>query len=238
VVCLSAGEERRLLALPDLVHELGHNAWNKAPVELAGDLFNTIREAVGRIPDSAVPVEWDAQEFRDEAFYAWQESWLEELACDLIATYAMGPSFAWQHLRLWAMTADGRSPLRLDLAAVHPPDEARMSAVQFALARLKSAGVPLDASHLSWQSVTAGTSTPEEGEIYQAVFSPQLLEAIADQILNACKTLALTAFAPTGQKGSIPRLVSDAWAMALTAPREYAVWEETQMERLWKELLD
>lgn len=60
----------------------------------------------------------------------WETKWSEDLACDLIGTYLVGPAYAWSNMKICAVSG-GLNNIFSNTKhfSDHPPDEARMRCI-------------------------------------------------------------------------------------------------------------
>jgi hypothetical protein len=101
-ICVPATEDRCLLGLPDLFHELGHLLLLRHEPQLVGDFHQNLEDyIVGEL--RRVDTGQRAPEYRQlyvELFSQWRDAWFQEFVCDMVATFLIGPAFGWQHIRL------------------------------------------------------------------------------------------------------------------------------------------
>lgn len=233
VVALPCGEQNRLLGIPDLCHELGHTVYAREDERLAGNFLNELkghlREAVRT---TAPPEGFEPDDYFTDVIFAWQEGWLQEFVCDLIATYLVGPAFPRQHARLRAMTQPPSPMFELKLLAWHPADDARMQAC---LLLLDAAGFAEQAKALRalWGEM-ATASGDGKPELYEVVYPEELLQHLVQTVVVACRDLGLRAYDPgLDPQSDIPRLANDAWDRLQASPEEYESWEQQTLKSLW-----
>jgi hypothetical protein len=236
VIALPCGEERRLLGIPDLCHELGHTAYSNDDSKFVGEFLIELQSDLMKLVDaSADPARWNSAARLTDVFYIWQEGWLQEFVCDLIATYLTGPAFPRQHARLRGVMQPPRSPFyALDLGASHPADDARMQA---SLSLLTQIGFETEAAELGdiWGEMIKFTKeSPPEG--YDSIYSPQVLHKLAARVTQGCQDVGLRQLDPTADPAQdIPALTNEAWVQILRDPDSYGQWEEETLARLWQE---
>ena len=231
VIAAPIGEERRLLGIPDLCHELGHTVFAELSKVLAGnllkDLKSHLRSYIG-LEQEFLPKVEDI----NDVYYCWQKSWLQEFICDLIATYLVGPAFPRQHARLRAMRQPKWTVYLCDLDKDHPADNARMEAC---LHLIDDAGFGVEAEELRgmWKEMV----TDHKREIEYEVFYPSnLLLQLVPLVVEGCKKRGLRPYDPDADPDfDIPRLTNVAWERFEREPNTYRQWEEEAVGRLWSE---
>lgn len=233
VIAIPCGEERRLLGVPDLCHEIGHSVYWRADRELVGDFPRVLRDHLGAALDpQAQPPDWSSRPRLTEVFLTWAEAWLQEFVCDLVATYLLGPAYLWQHARLRTLAAPSSSLFALELGASHPADDARMRAC---LALLRRSGSEAEASEIEarWAEVIAlaGESAPPG---YEVAYGESLLGELVERVIAGCGGIGLRALDPYAEPGEdLPQLVNEAWRRLLAEPEAYEEWERSTLADLW-----
>jgi hypothetical protein len=233
VVALPCGEQNRLLGIADLCHELGHTVYARADERLAGDFLNELKRHLRKaVMTAKAPEGFDPVDYFTDVIFAWQEAWLQEFVCDLIATYLVGPAFPRQHARLRAMTQPPSPMFELKLHASHPADDARMQAC---LMLIGDAGFQDQANELQalWGEM-ATASGDGKPELYEVIYPPELLQHLVRTVVVGCKDLGLRAYNPDlDPRSDIPRLTNDAWDRVQAFPEDYAAWEQQTLNDLW-----
>jgi hypothetical protein len=233
VIALPSGEQNRLLGIPDLCHELGHTVYARDDERLAGNFLKELRKHLREaMPTTAPPNDLDPDDYFTDVIFAWQEGWLQEFVCDLIATYLVGPAFPRQHARLRAMTQPPSPMFELKLLAWHPADDARMQAC---LLLLDDAGFTdqSDVLRALWGEM-ATASGDGKPDLYEVVYPPELLGHLVQTVVTACRDLGLRAYDPDlDPESDIPRLTNEAWDRLQSSPHDYAAWEQQTLKNLW-----
>jgi hypothetical protein len=233
-----AGEAGQMLALPDLVHELGHLLL----LEQAGEvLTDFIREILGPYTQS-LPNSGAVSGSLLHRQYAL--SWAAEFFADAIATYICGPSYGWQHIRLNAQSgalaaqsltnpwlpAEPSSAPQTDR---HPSDTARKDVIAIVLRRGGHADAA-DALEARWAAVTAGAGRAPE--TYRVTYPAALLEGLCGLTADWCDANDVVAFSEKG-RGSVVDQIDVAWRLQLEDPVAYSKTEAGSVTAL-KECLD
>lgn len=223
VILIHPGEEQRLLGLPDLAHELAHFLVEDPRIGVWGDLAEAIDEHVRTLP---VFVNYNAQHVRD----AWKR-WRVELACDMAATFMVGPAYGWQHLRL--SCGEQRTLFEpVPPAAGHPADAARMRAICLTLETMELSD---SAERLSVLFSELGAAMEQKaGGDYKWAYPDAVLVRLADTVSRALVEVGMVAWRPgTHTEGHVPALLNQAWDQFHENPDDYLDWERAALERLW-----
>jgi hypothetical protein len=229
VICCPVGEERRLLGIADLCHELGHTVIDQDRTALMGDfmtvLFAYVRRSIINPPPT---LRRPAHEFFEDVLDSWRQ-WFHEFACDLVAVYLVGPAFCWQHLRLAAMNERAKSLFEPLVGEIHPADDARFNV---AAAGLRQIGFEADAATLAshWHGLTTALAQQPRPE-YEHVYPDELVEAIAERVTAGCRALGLRAYDPTANPDAdVAVLTNRAWVELRAHPRDYEEWEREALD--------
>jgi hypothetical protein len=231
VIAAPIGEERRLLGIPDLCHELGHTVFANHAKVLAGNMLNDLAAHLQSYKGIEHKFMTDVDDV-DDVYYSWQRSWLQEFICDLIATYMVGPAFPRQHVRLRAMRQPPWTVYQCDLDKDHPADNARMEAC---LHLIDDAGFGSEADELRgmWKEMIIDERRPIEYEVF---YPSQLLLQLVRLVVEGCKKRGLRPYDPEADPDfDIPRLTNVAWDHFEREPDSYRQWEEESVARLWAE---
>lgn len=227
VVKVPAVEDTSLLALPDLVHELGHILLLKERPKLVGDFVKVVADYVSEQQTAA-----GQTPLSPHLFEQWRGPWLQELVCDMIAAYVCGPSFGEQHIRL----ISGLPSRAFRGGQTHPPDEARARGASFVLRTMgheqkADALIDLIARYLP----TTGERRPKD---YDRTMPDQLLEALAQRVVAGCSQLGIRRFdAPeVSRPEDIVGAITEAWQRFRTAPAGFAAWQRGRLGLLWRQL--
>jgi len=237
IVGIPVSEEHGLLSMPDLFHELSHILLAHKRRELVGDfetkLSRYFTEERRRVEREGRAPQYEALYDRVESL--WKDYWLSEYISDMVATYWVGPAYGWAHLRLCmgSLTDEVFRPGPDDALSTHPSDESRYRAI---VAILQQGTQMKDTNELReyWQSyvMLTGHTPPVD---YDLCYPQPLLDALGDQITQACKDLGLRSFAEQleGQEDvNIPRLLNAAWRQFGTQPETYPLWEQDEMRKV------
>jgi hypothetical protein len=234
IIAAPCNEEKRLLVLGDLCHELGHTAYHMDDLKMVDDfpigLYQHLKKKLSSpcIPDGRNP-----NDYLTQVIYRWLHSWLQEFVCDLIATYLIGPAFLRQHVRLRAMMQPASKIFNVDLNTSHPADHARATAC---LLQLRKLGFETETERLQDMWGELVTSSGEaRSELFDVVYPEALLELLAQSVIDGCASIGLRPYDPEADLATdIPRLVNEAWVKLEEAPGDYQEWEQETLEALWQ----
>jgi hypothetical protein len=219
LIAVPANEHERLLAIGDLAHELGHLAFAKHGALLVGDTLQRVSAYV----KLAVVSSHDPAEFAFQANTCWRE-WIQEFVCDAFAAYLTGPAFAFQNLRLCCLRGALEGVFDVHQGRAHPADDARMRVALHMLGVLGLGQVAGDVQ-MRWEEALALVGAAPRGE-YDLMLPNALLEAVAQNVHDACKQLGLRAYDPSVSGDcDVARLANEAWERLLSDPPSYETWE-------------
>lgn len=234
IIAAPSNEEKRLLGLGDLCHELGHTAYTIDDRKMVDDFPIALGQHLQEHLDSPhIPDGRDSNDYLTQVFYRWQESWLQEFVCDLIASYLVGPAFLRQHARLRAMAQPNSPIFSVKLKPSHPADQARATACLIQLRQLRFED---HAERLQdvWGELVTNSGEARPG-LYDVLYPEGLLELLAQSVIDGCRSVGLRPYDPDADPATdIPRLVNEAWAVLEAAPGDYRKWEEAALKDLWK----
>jgi hypothetical protein len=238
LIFVPLAESHFLLHLADLYHEMAHlllveeNDPKVAPIqERLGAVVGEILEQLNE--DSIVNNASRAPKAYGQYFatwqYCWARSWGVEFFCDLFATCALGPAFAWSHLHLSAVM--GQNPFQLALTApiTHPSDCSRMEAM---LSVLSKTGFEKEAAQVEerWTELLETSSYRNTTE-HSRCFSTKVINKLADETIKAYEEIGCR-FRRDTIGGRIGDLLNSAWESFWKDPDLYSTWERQAIEDL------
>lgn len=173
IIALPFGEENNLLNLPDLYHEIGHLIYQQYPNIVETNfiplLQTYIKQEIDRSYDEKTHEHYVP--FFSSKQKCWEEYWIEEFTCDMIATYLCGPAFAWANMKMSALS-NSNNAIYEDSPS-HPSDESRMRAVFMMLKKIDL--VPdCDEIIAIWEQFLHHTNNPKKPD-YKFIFPNHLL---------------------------------------------------------------
>lgn len=233
------GDIGGILGWPDLIHELGHLLLFAHP-ELLNDFtplvnrhFKNERDMLVDIGGSERDNQWLAL-----AQLKWGEkesgTWRVELAADSIATFFVGPSFGWQHVRLAANSGnDPYDPSPGQTVKDHPADQARLEGI---VSMVRILGLKKDAEDIAhrWSSLLRDGLYKQPPQGFQSFYPQPLLEALAQNLYDGCKNLGLRPFIDQEGRGNpgIVTTIDQAWRMFNSDPTRFKSFEQDAIGHL------
>lgn len=237
LICVPLAENRFLLQLPDLYHELGHSLLTfENDARLAGFQRKHVEAVDDALRYLAEELQKENTGLGPEAFKRYLSTWIGcwlswsiELFCDLFAVYTAGPAFAWAHLHLAAGVET--DPFRVPLfgATGHPADAARMTVLLHAMDRL---GFHEERAAVTnrWQEFLRLTDSGINAE-YRRCFPDTLLSQIEKRAFEGVLTLGCDLAAPD-MRGEGRKLLNEAWTRFWRSPADYVDWERQAVLQL------
>jgi hypothetical protein len=238
VVGMPIGDLEGILGWPDLLHELAHLLLAVWPGFLAAftplvtQYYQEQRDLLGDIGGSEHDNQWLAV-----AQIKWGEkqegTWRVEFAADLIATYLVGPSYGWQHVRLAANHGSDPYDPSPGQVADHPANQARLDAL---LAMLRLLGLSREAGQIQnrWSDMLAIEFYERQPQGYSLYYPQTLLEALAQAVFDGCRAHGLVPFTKhvDHTNPSLVMLIDRAWQAFNQEPDRYPAWEIEAIEGL------
>jgi hypothetical protein len=227
MIALPQDEEKYLLCLPDLYHEIAHLIFQFEDGEyFVGDFITKIKE--NYTSNTTTPIDFGLMH---EAINQWQSSWVEEFACDMIATYLVGPAYAWEHLKVCAIHSGDYNNTKL-IFNNHPYNEARMRAI-FKILELTGHSKEVVIIKKSWDHFLVIIQKIKP-TFYDAILPDELIEILTENVFKGCKNIALISYAEQLAKSTLPvsKVINDAWDYVRRYPEGFSKWEKTQIQLL------
>ena len=162
----------------------------------------------------------------------WKDRWTTELACDMIATFMVGPAFGCTHLRLCCSLDPDIFRPGFGESSTHPSGESRMRAIIRMLERigLNEDSKVIQEQWLKYVSVN-GSDKPIE---YDHCYPDKLIDSLAEIVYGGCMKIGLAPYKDqqaTSDDINLPTLLNEAWTVLLANPQGYATWESKQVKR-------
>jgi hypothetical protein len=226
-------EQHFLLALADLLHELGHlfylrhgHVIQQAFAPLLKLYITELKQrALDESSSKAVQRSFD---FLDQV---WQQRYVTEFSCDMFATYLVGQAYGWSHLRLVLATRTELYHPGFGEEALHPADEARMRAILITLEELGGTDDSCDISQ-KWEQFKEIVVDKSDGE-YEYCYPDRLLKGLAQEVIAACESLGLVPYTrQPDETYNLPSLLRKAWERFHLNPEDYDEWETKMTEAL------
>jgi hypothetical protein len=239
MIAIPQGEERHLLNLSDLYHEIGHLTYLQNEAFLVNHHINFMRETFEKLLD--IKKGRSKREYRKcvtEAITFWEDKWAEELACDLIGTFLVGPAYAWSNMKICAVSSGlnniySNSKIFRD----HPPDEARMRCI-FMMLELIGCADEVPIIKQVWERLLSVTHN-DKPQHYDVIFSEELLRSITENVHKGCNSIRLASYPKqmTSNTRPISQIINEAWEMIRNKPLDFPRWEGEQIENLQSRVL-
>lgn len=239
VISVPAGEQARLLRIPDLCHEFGHCLYSAHGDDLTRPLLGDLLLWASSVSN---PTEASA---RDRIVTLWSDAWLAELTCDGVGTFLTGPAFARQHLMLTARVHS--DPYRA--SASHPADHARAALIAGVLRKLTLED-DADRFWARWKELCGALEQPVvDPNLGQSAVRPasfweayptnaqgrHFIDRVAEMTVDGCHRLGMT---PCGggldPATSIRGMLANAWDRYEQEPGEYGRNEASLVADLLK----
>ncbi|MDO3641503.1 hypothetical protein [Mucilaginibacter sp. L3T2-6] len=230
IIAVPSGEEKSLLNMPDLFHEIGHLIYFQYELFLKGKIEQTLK---GFYDQQIVNVDLEDRNPELKAFYRekyirWINAWIMEFCCDMIATYLVGPAYGWSNFKL-ATVGLNKNKTYKDTPS-HPSDEARMRAI---LTMLQKTGYLTEASQIkrSWDEFLNAANKPVPSN-YDEIFPDDVIGTLADSIISGCVAIDLRSYAEqiTEHAEPISHILNMAWDNIMAKPFQFEAWEKNVIE--------
>lgn len=230
IIAVPSGEEKSLLNMPDLFHEIGHLIYFQYAQFLKGKIEQLLKAFYDQ---QIINVDLEDRNPELKAFYRekykrWINTWVMEFCCDMIATYLVGPAYGWSNFKL-ATVGLNKNKTYKDSQS-HPSDESRMRAI---LLMLEKTGYLQEASEIkkSWEEFLTATNKSIPNN-YDEIFPDEMLQALAENIINGCEAIDLRSYADqtATQQEPISLVLNDAWSNIMADPLQFETWEKLAIE--------
>ncbi len=228
IVFSPPSSEHHLLIFPDLYHEFGHILSEKFKIQFYGKRFN--QELKFHITDLNNQVRRVSRPLDPQTisgiYHRWLNGWAEEVACDTLATYMLGPAYGWCNLHLCLQSSDV-----FQGGFEHPADEARNKHI---LRILRRQGYNEDADKIEqiWKQYT-NIAHNQNSLNYDENHPDSLFIAIMEDAEEIIKNQG---FASKDDSSTI-NLLKQSWKVFLDRPDEYNSWEQSAISNLKKILI-
>jgi len=231
-----------LLDLPGMFHEFGHIIYLRFQ-DVPGTLSHAVQSHFRDLEQAPAPLDPQQQVERrkaivDAATY-WNFSRLNELFCDIYATYVCGPAHYYSFVDL--AIRSGEHPYEVDHADEHPPLGARVEACRMSLFPHHAGSHFCRDVGSFWQ---AHTESEAPGAEFKLICGAELLRVLVDAGMGAIQRVVptasryvrdLAAEVPSypATSSSLEELLNDAVVALLKDPEGYPGWERPFVEALY-----
>jgi hypothetical protein len=221
----SAADDIRAWVL--ILHEMAHNLVNSS-AEMRAALQGDLRKKIGHyFVDSEDP---DLAQ-HTEIIGIWRDAWLEEITCDMVATYVAGKAFSDQALRstrlIWETIFDDEE--------THPAWGARLLGSASVLRAMGHDGEARRVILDMMAHVSRTGETPDPS--YEKLYPDKLIQTIADRVVKGCQALGIKSFDQVSHTAGVLGLISTAWDYSRLDHPTYRLWESGVIMRVRHALL-
>lgn len=234
IIHLPLCEDCFLLALPDLIHELGHLFYDRNYIEIEqsfySHLIKYIQEEKNKAKNDNSSKSY--QKKFDSLGQAWMQEYIIEFSCDIFATYLVGKAYAWSHLRLVLESNDQIYDPGFGKYSTHPADEARMRAILIALEELRGSN-SIEKIKKEWEDFRAQVITQQQEMEYDYCYPNLLLGKLAKIVINLCRSNNLIPYYQHLQTdNNLSWIMQQAWIEFHKDPQAYPDWETKKIEEI------
>jgi len=232
IIAVPTGEEKNLLNLPDLYHEIGHLIDRQHQADFRDEFMPKLDSFYRDEEQRVVDEQRDPKlvPFYREKHASWLNGWIMEFTCDFIATYLVGPAYAYTNLKISTLSS-GKDRIYADFPS-HPSDEARMRGIFYMLHLL---GYDAEVTKIDalWQSFLKNVNNPVPSN-YNYIFPQALIEALGQSVLKGCQKIDLRSYPDQLKKfnPSISQILNEAWIEVLGNSSTYKAWEEQKIQTI------
>jgi len=237
MIALPIGEEEHILNLSDLYHEIGHLFFHKHYKFFLNKHLDFLEKFYN---ESELQLKYSGQvsglgEQMSKTLNAWNSTWNEEFCCDLIATYLVGPAYAWTNMKICTLSSSSNNVYSYqELLREHPPDEARMRGI-FKMLELIGMDEAVDIVKSAWVPFEKRTNN-QRPQYYETFFAQDLIDSIANDVFEACKNLSLRTYPEQlvliGENRSVAKSINDAWISIRKDPLSFESWEKEELKEI------
>lgn len=231
------GEDFHFINLPDLIHELAHIIIDYVEVNengITGNIRSKIEEFYKKelwsIEDNNNPSKVKLLDKVTKWQDNWLNNWLIEFCCDMMATYFVGPAYAWTNLKL-SLSEHPEDVYEIN-SKNHPSHEARMRAINEML-RCSGFGNSVQEISMEWKRFLDihGNREPVN---YELAFPDELIEDLANTIYSKCKEHGYLSYEEQLKKlnNPISEVMNEAWDILRNNSADYGEWEKQKLEKI------
>lgn len=233
-------ENRFLLHLPDVYHELAHQCFADRASSRLRPVTRALRSASEvwlqncfnerqRLMRSRGP---EARRHHVELAQRCTSPWILELFCDLYAVLTVGPAYGWSHLHLTALFGDSPYALPVLGPSSHPADDARMRVIIGGLKALHYDVETHDIEQRWTQFKASGGYTPSPE--YHLYYPTDVLQAIVEEGIGGFESAGTRGY-KDAPSDSVARILNQAWQRFWSDPTGYVAWEQRAVDSLLSE---
>ncbi|MBZ0283719.1 MAG: hypothetical protein K8L97_23480 [Anaerolineae bacterium] len=232
IVAMPTGDIDGLLGWPDLIHEMAHillESWTDFLDSFRPYLkqyYHMKRQSIRDLGNLESENKW-LQQMKITWGNKEAGVWQIEMAANLIATFVVGPSFGWQHIRLSINHSNNPfTPSPGDFLEDHPADQAQLDCIAEMLILM---GFKKESQNLlqQWaEIIRMGRAERPQG--YDLYYPEELLKGIAKTVFDSCNDRGLTTFTYNKkhpQTAVIVNLIDQGWQQFRESSKDYPAWE-------------
>lgn len=240
IIAVPFGEDKNLLNLPDLYHEIGHLIHGQYASFLKGSIESSIKDFFQREIFNIDLENRDpkGKSILKNAFESWKESWTEEFICDLIGTYLTGPSYAWTNLKIAAISSNSGTAEKgiYSTTSNHPSDESRMYAI-FSMLQIMGFNNEIKHQVTEWKSFES-ISVNIKPPLYSTILPHEIIDQLVANVYTACGNIGLLSYLQQIEVYETPisKILNDAWSKNLNNPETFVGWENEVVNQMHEEL--
>ena len=228
--------------MPGLYHELGHNVFERFQV-IADELAVMVTQHFAQFRRKAGPITPEQRYERDQAINDALDYWgrerLNELFCDIFATYVCGPAHYVSCVDMGLR--DDRDPFQVEDGDVHPPLSARVYACRRSLTPDQRKEQVVMVVNNTWR----GHERLRTGNgVFDLVCSNVLVDRLVEtsircieQVLPTLKRYSKSLSQDknaeqVSQESSLEDILNWGTYLLFTQPERYADWERNMFEAM------
>jgi hypothetical protein len=208
--CLQA---HSILNLPDLFHELGHFIFDYYKIYFIDSISKKINDYF-YIKSEEIKRNGGSQNILimlERIKNNWNDPWLMEFSCDIIATYLTGVYYGWANLHLCANSATKHSIYFPDLLnsedSQHPSDDSRMQIIFYTLEEINESQIITDIKN-KWASYV-GSLNPVKPGNYDFFYPKELQKLLITEIVFICRDLGLIDYSTNLKKQGPTNIITE-----------------------------
>lgn len=232
IIHLPLCEDCFLLALPDLIHELGHLFYDRNSTEIEQSFYSYLNKYIQKEKNKAKNDNSSKsyQKKFDSLGQAWMQEYIIEFSCDIFATYLVGTAYAWSNLRLILESNDQIYHPGFGKYSTHPADEARMRAILITLEELQGSNSTKTIIK-QWEDLKSQVFTQQQEMEYDYCYPNPLLIKLAKIIINLCQNDNLISYYQHLQTGNnLSLIMQQAWIEFHKDSQKYPEWETQKIK--------
>lgn len=240
VIAVPLGEEKNLLNLPDLYHEIAHFIywlyWKEFYNRFSKALDKHFQSEIDKAeleqtaPKKLVP-------FLKDVWQKWKEYWIEEFTCDLIGTFLTGTAYAWTNLKLTSLSG-GRNQI-YEWSSTHPADESRMRIIFMMLSYVHSSDAIAEVKE-TWEDFQNSVPSPKHDyySYYSKVYPEHLLLELTQIVYDVSNAIGLCPYSQQIKDSERPisKILNEAWEKNRNEPDEFTFWEAQTIREIGSQL--